>query len=125
VIAILNVKEISMKRIIPFLSLIFVFSTLAFSQTAPKPMGPNCPMTQQGSGKASCKKCCKGDCAKMCSKGDCAKMCADGNCAKMCSKDKCGKKCCQKGSAMQCCKGGSKKGAEQPATGAESTGSAM
>jgi hypothetical protein len=117
VIAILNVKEISMKRIIPFLSLIFVFSTLTYAQAAPKPMGPNCPMAQ-GSGITCGEKCCKGDCTKMCSTGDCAKMCAGGNCAKMCSKDKCGKNCCSKGSAMKCCQGGSKKGAEKPATGA-------
>jgi hypothetical protein len=116
VIAILHVKEISMKRIIPFLSLIFVFSTLTFAQTAPKPMGPNCPMAQQSSSTTCGGECCKGDCAKMCS---------DGNCAKMCSKDKCEKKCCQKDSAMKCCHGGSTQGTEKPATGAESTGSAM
>lgn len=64
-----------MKRTIASLSLMLVFSLVAFGQTF-----------QQKSDKSACGACCSANCAKAC--------CSDG-CAKSCCPDGCGDDCCQ------------------------------
>ncbi len=96
-----------MKRILSFLSLLLVFTALAFAQTSPTPMGANCPMAHHG--------ICNGE---KCCKNGCDKTCCDEKTAKMCSKDGGAKECCRKGSGKKCCSGGSSKGATQPESGA-------
>jgi hypothetical protein len=106
VIRILNDKEISMKRIFSFLSLLLVFTALAFAQAPQPQMGANCPMAKHGD--CSGKKCCKDGCDMKC--------CNDKD-TKMCSKEGGAMKCCRKGSGKKCCSGGSSKDATQSETG--------
>jgi hypothetical protein len=103
---ILNDKEISMKRTISFLSLLLVFTALAFTQAPQTPMGASCPMAKHGV--CSGEKCCKNGCDKNC--------CNEKD-AKMCRKDGGAMQCCRKGSGKKCCHGGSSQGATQPETG--------
>jgi hypothetical protein len=102
---ILNDKEISMKRILSFLSLLLVFTALAFTQAPQTPMGASCPMAKHGA--------CNGE---SCCKKGCDKKCCTGKDAKMCSKDCGAMKCCRKGNGKKCCSGGSSQGATQPDT---------
>ena len=95
-----------MKRIVSFLSLLLVFTALAFTQAPQIPMGASCPMAKHGA--------CSG---KMCCKDGCDKNCCNEKDAKMCSKDKGAMQCCRKGSGKKCCSGGSSKDATQPETG--------
>jgi len=101
-----NVKEISMKRTISFLSFLLVFTALAFAQTSQTPMGAKCPMAHNG--------ICNGE---KCCKDGCDKKCCDENGAKICSKDGGAKQCCHKGSGKNCCHHGSQQGATEPGTG--------
>ena len=91
-----------MKRLIGFLSVVFLVAAISFAQsTTSASMPANCPMNHGDKGAAM--KCCAGKDGAKCCGGDCAKMCQEGDKAKMCTKDGCSKKCCKMAAGKSCC----------------------
>lgn len=99
-----------MKRIISFLSFLFIFAALTFAQAPAPAMGANCPMAKNGA--------CSGD---KCCKDGCDMKCCGEKGAKMCSKDG-AMKCCKKGSGKKCCAGASPKSTAKPDAGSAPKG---